>query len=40
MIINLQKSYMWKLQLTIVINFIFSKNFDEERGMYSKSDNK
>ena len=40
MIINLQKSYMWKLQLTIVINFIFSKDFDEERGMYSKSDNK
>ena len=40
MIINLQKFYMWKLQLTIVINFIFSKDFDKECGMHSKRDNK
>ena len=38
-IINLQKSDTWKIQLTIAINFIFSKNVDEERVMHSKSDN-
>ena len=31
---------MWKIQLTIAINFIFFKdNNDEERDMQSKSDN-
>ena len=29
----------WKIQLTMKINFIFSKNFIESRDMYSKSDN-
>ena len=38
-IINLQKSDTWKIQLTIAINFISSKDVDEERVMYSKSDN-
>ena len=37
---NLKKSDMWKIQLTIAINFIFFKdNNDEERDMQSKSDN-
>ena len=30
---------MWKIQLTVTINFISSKNTDEERGIHSKSDN-
>ena len=30
-IINLQKSGTWKVQLTIAINFISSKDVDEER---------
>ena len=30
---------MWKVQLTIAINFIFSKDNDEESVMHSKSDN-
>ena len=30
---------MWKIQLAIAINFISSKNKDEERVMHSKSDN-
>ena len=34
---NLKKSETWKIQLTIVINFIFSKYNDEERLMHSKS---
>ena len=38
-IINLQKSDTWRIQLTIAINFISSKDVDEERVMYSKSDN-
>ena len=38
-IIILQKSDIWKIQLTIAINFISSKNVDEERVMHSKSDN-
>ena len=38
-IINLQKSDAWKIQLTIANNFISSKDVDEERVMYSKSDN-
>ena len=39
-IINyLKKSGIWKIQLTIAINFIYSKDNDEERKMHSKSDN-
>ena len=30
---------MWKIQLTIVINFFSSKDNDEEPVMHSKSDN-
>ena len=36
---NHQKSYVWKTQLTIAIDSVSSKNTDEERIMYSKSDN-
>ena len=35
-ITNLQKSYTWKIQLTIVSNFISSKDVEEERAMHSK----
>ena len=35
-IINLQKSVTWKIQLAIAIS---SKNVDEERPMHSKSNN-
>ena len=38
-IINLQKSDTWKIQLTIVINFISSKDDTEERVLHSKSNN-
>ena len=38
-IVNLQKYDTWKIQLTIAINFIFSKGVDEERVMHLKSDN-
>ena len=38
-IINLQKCDTRKIQLTIAINFIFSKDVDEERVMHSKSNN-
>ena len=38
-IINFQKSDEWKIQLTININFISSKDIDEERVMHSKSSN-
>ena len=38
-IINLQKSGAWNIQLTITINFISSKDADEEQVMHSKSDN-
>ena len=38
-IINLQKSNTWKIQLTIATNFISSEDVDEERVMHSKSDN-
>ena len=38
-IINLQKFDTWKNQLTIVINFISSKDVDEDRVIHSKSDN-
>ena len=37
-IINLQKSKTWKIQLTIAINFISFKDYDKKRVMYSKSD--
>ena len=36
---NLKKSDTWKIQLTIAINFIFSKDDDEKQAMYSKSVN-
>ena len=36
-IINLQKSDTWQIQLTIAINFISSKHVDEERVIHSKS---
>ena len=38
-ITNLQKSGAWEVQLTIAINFIYSKDADEEQVMHSKSDN-
>ena len=38
-IIDLQESDTQKIQLTIVINFISSKDVDEERVMHSKSNN-
>ena len=38
-IISLQKSDTLKIQLTIAINFISSKDVDEERVMHSKSNN-
>ena len=37
-LINLQKSDTWKIQLTIAINFISSKDVDEKRVIHSKSD--
>ena len=36
---NLKKSDTWKIQLTVVINFISSKDIDKECVMHSKSDN-
>ena len=36
---NLKKSDTWKIQLTIAISFIFSKDNDEDRAMQLKSDN-
>ena len=38
-IVNLQNSDAWKIQLTIAINFIYSKDADEECLMHSGSDN-
>ena len=38
-IINLQKSDTWKIQLTIAINFISSEGVDKEHVMNSKSEN-
>ena len=38
-IIDLQESDILKIQLKIAINFIFSKNVEEERVMHSKRDN-
>ena len=39
MIINLQNSNAWKIQLTIAINFISSKDAEEECVMHSAGDN-
>ena len=39
MIIDLQNSDTWEIQLTITINFIFSKDAKKERVMHSKSNN-
>ena len=36
---NLKKSGVWKIRLTIEINFMSSKDTDEESVMHSKSDN-
>ena len=38
-IINLQKSDTWKIQLTIAINILSSKDVDEERVKHSKTVN-
>ena len=38
-LINLEKSDTWKTHLTIAINFISSKDVDEEPVIHSKSDN-
>ena len=38
-VIDLQNSDTWKIQLTIAINFISSKDAEEKRVMLSKSDN-
>ena len=38
-VINHQNSDAWKIQLEISINFIFSKDGEEERVMHSKSNN-
>ena len=39
-ITDLEESDTGKIQLTMAINFIFSRDIDEERVMHSKSDNK
>ena len=36
---DLQSPDTWKIQLTIAINFIFSKDSEKEREMCSTSDN-
>ena len=38
-IIDLQNFDTWKIQLTVAINFISSKNVEEEHVMHSTSDN-
>ena len=38
-VIDLQNSDSWKIQLTIAINFISSKDAEEERAMHSRSGN-
>ena len=38
-ITDLQKSGTWKVRLTTAVNFIFSKDNDEEQSMHSKSYN-
>ena len=37
---DLEKSGSWKIQLTIAVNFIFSKDIDGECVMHLKSDNR
>ena len=37
--IDLQNSDTWKIQITIAINFICSKDVEEEHVMRSRSDN-
>ena len=37
--IDIQNSDTWKIQLTIAINFIFSKGTEEEHVMYLMSSN-
>ena len=37
--IDLQSSGTWKIQLTIAINYISSKDAEEERVMHSRGDN-
>ena len=39
MIVDLQESDAWKIQLTIAINFIFSRDAEEKRVTYSKNKN-
>ena len=39
-IIDLQESDTWKIQLARAINFISLKDVDEERVMHTKSDSK
>ena len=39
MIIELQESDAWKIQLTIAINFTSSKDVEKKRVMHSQSDN-
>ena len=38
-IIHLQSCDTWKIQLTIAINFIYSKDTEEKRVIHSTSDN-
>ena len=38
-IIDLQNSDRWKIQLKIAVNFISSKDAEEERVKHSRSDN-
>ena len=37
--IDFQKFDTWQIQLTLAINFVSSKDNDEEKVMHSKSDN-
>ena len=39
MIIDIQNSCTWKIQLTAEINFISSKDIEVQRVMHSNSDN-
>ena len=39
MIIDLQNFKTWKIQLIIAIDFVSSRDVQEERVMYSKSNN-
>ena len=39
MILDLQNSFTWKIQLTIAINFISSKDVEEDHVMHSRSSN-